>query len=66
MGSTSSLCGISGNDEIEAQNANLGGHRRGEAIFRDVANKFLRRGATAKRSIGACKPSTIDMLLYNR
>jgi hypothetical protein len=62
-GSTSmSLCGISGKDKVETQSAKPSRQRRAEAGLRDVANKFLRRGATGKRSIGACKPSTLDML----
>lgn len=65
-GSTSmSLYGISGKEKIETQNAKPSRQRRVEAVFRDVANKFLRRGIAGKRSVGACKPSSFDTLSAN-
>lgn len=66
-GSTSmSLGGNSGKDNIERQSPKPSVQRRGETVFRDVANKFLRRGATGKRFVVASKSSALTTLSSNR
>ncbi|KAG0597271.1 hypothetical protein M758_UG325800 [Ceratodon purpureus] len=62
-GSTSmSLCRSSGRGKIETQIAKPSQQRRAEAILRNVASKFFRKGAIGKRFIGTCKPSALDTL----